>query len=176
MVKLLCILFLIPITTLLAAPENVANVASDTKKKKTAVTVRTNPFVYDRTVPGSMDEVYKKLFTALENNSYYVISEPNIGKNLSHLAKRWGENYNKNKLESIRSMVFCNAWYANEISNFDPSMLALCPLHITLYTKNKKTHVLFIRPGRVAATSKAKKIAKELEDDVIRTIEVAITG
>lgn len=132
--------------------------------------------VYDRTVQGKMEEVYKKVFTALENNSYFVILEPNLGKNLSYFSKRWGEDYNQNKLDSIRSMVFCSAWYANKISNVDPGMLALCPLRITLYTKNNETHILFVRPGRVAASSPAQKIAKELEDDIIRTIEVAITS
>lgn len=73
-------------------------------------------------------------------------------------------------------MVFCSAWYANKISNIDPSMLALCPLHITLYTRDNKTHILFVRPGKVAGPSKAQKVAKELEDDVIRTIEVAIAS
>lgn len=170
MFKLLSVLFLIPVTTLLAEPQLVANEVS------TAKTQRVNPLVYDRTVPGEMDDVYKHVFTALENNSYFVIFEPNIGKNLSHFAKRWGEDYNKNKLKSIRSMVFCSAWYANKISNIDPSMLALCPLHITLYTKDKKTHILFVRPGKVAGPSKAQKVAKELEDDVIRTIEVAIAS
>ena len=170
MIKLLGILLLIPMTTLLAEPQDIS------KKNKAITTLKVNPLVYDRTVQSSMDDVYKRIFTALENNSYYVIFEPNIGKNLSHFAKRWGNDYNQNKLTSIRSMVFCSAWYANKISNLDPSMLALCPLHITLYSKNNKTHVLFVRPGKVAGTSKAQKTAKELEDDVIRTIEVAIAG
>lgn len=170
MFKLLSILFLIPVTTLLAEPQLIA------KEVNTVKTLRVNPLVYDRTVRGEMDDVYKHVFTALENNSYFVIFEPNIGKNLSHFAKRWGEDYNKNKLKSIRSMVFCSAWYANKISNIDPSMLALCPLRITLYTKDNKTHILFVRPGKVAGPSKAQKVAKELEDDVIRTIEVAIAS
>ena len=170
MLKLLSILLLLPVATLLAEPQLVA------KAERAVNTQRANPLVYDRTVPGEMDDVYKHVFTALENNSYFVIFEPNIGKNLSHFAKRWGEDYNKNKLKSIRSMVFCSAWYANKISNIDPSMLALCPLRITLYTKDKNTHILFVRPGKVAGPSKAQKVAKELEDDVIRTIEVAIGG
>lgn len=168
MFKLLSILLLIPMSTLIAEPQISVN-----PEQKINI-VKANPLVYDRTVQGGMDEVYKSIFTALENNSYFVIFEPNIGKNLAFSAKRWGNDYNKNKLESIRSMVFCSAWYANKISNIDPSLLALCPLRVTLYSKNKETHILFVRPGQVAATSKAHKIAKELEDDVIRTIEVAI--
>jgi len=153
-----------------AEPQSTAKITMSAKKQLV------NPLIYDRTVNGEMSEVYQNIFTALENNGYYVIFEPNLGKNLSHFAKRWGEDYNKNKLESIRSMVFCNGWYANKLSNIDPSLLALCPLRITLYTKDKKTHILFVRPGKVAATSKGQKMAKELEDDVIRTIEVAITS
>jgi len=164
--RLLLVLFLIPVTHLFA----------ETPAATSINAARVNPLVYDRTVQGEMDEVYKHVFTALENNSYFVIFEPNIGKNLSFSAKRWGDDYNKNKLKSIRSMVFCNAWYANKISNIDPSMLALCPLRLTLYTKDKQTHILFVRPGKVAETSKAHKVAKELEDDVIRTIEVAIAN
>lgn len=149
---------------------------SSQKQEKLVNKSRTNPLVYDRTVSAGMDEVYKNLFTTLENNSYFVIFEPNIGKNLSRSAKRWGEDYNRNKLDSIRSMVFCSAWYANKISNIDPSMLALCPMRLTLYSKANSTHILFVRPGKVAATSKAHKVAKELEDDVIRTIEIAIAN
>lgn len=170
MIKLLGILLLIPMTVLMAEQQSV------TEKVEVSTTLRVNPLIYDRTVQASMDDVYKSIFTGLENNSYYVIFEPNIGKNLSHFAKRWGNDYNQNKLTSIRSMVFCSAWYANKISNLDPSMLALCPLRITLYSKNKETHILFVRPGKVAGPSVAQKVAKELEDDVIRTIEVSIAN
>ena len=170
MFKLLSILFIIPMATLFAEPEITAKPASEVTSPKT------NPLIYDRTVTAEMDVVYKSVFTSLENNGYYVLLESNIGKNLSHFAKRWGKEYNKNKLSSIRSMMFCNGSYANRLSNIDPSMLAICPLRVTLYSKENKTHILFVRPGKVAAVSKAHKLAKELEDDVIRTIEVAITS
>ena len=129
------------------------------------------PRIYKKTVKGEFTETYKKVFTALENNGYFVVFEPNIGKNLSHFEQRWGKNYNKNQLEAIRSIVFCNAWYANEVSNQDPNMLALCPLHLTLTQKNGVTTILFVRPSQVAIGSPAKAIAEELEQDVIRAIE-----
>ena len=127
--------------------------------------------IYKKTVKAEFPATYKKVFTALENNGYFVVFEPNIGKNLSHFEQRWGKNYNKNELEAIRSLVFCNAWYANEVSNLDPDMMALCPLHITLTHKKGITAILFIRPSQVAAHSPAKDIAVELEQDVIRAIE-----
>lgn len=118
--------------------------------------------------------LYKRVFTALEHNGYFVLVEPNIGKNLSHFAQRWGTDYNKNKLEEIRSMVFCNAWFANKVANADPHMLALCPLHITLIQKGKLTTIVFVRPGKVAVNSPAKAVAEEIEKDVIRIIENAV--
>jgi len=67
--KLLCILFLIPMTTLLAEPELVV------KQSKAVTNLRVNPLVYDRTVSAEMDVVYKNIFTALENNGYFVLFE-----------------------------------------------------------------------------------------------------
>jgi len=129
------------------------------------------PLVFVHKVKGKINKIYKRLFTALENNGYYVIFEPNIGRNLAHFAKRWGKDYNKNKLDSIRSMVFCNGWYANKISNEDPNMLALCPLHVTLIHKQGYTRVLFVKPGQVSQGSAANSVALELEQDVIRIIK-----
>ena len=130
-----------------------------------------SPMIYEKQVKGEAEKTYKQVFEALENNGYFVVFEPNIGKNLAYFEKRWGKDYNKNNLESIRSMVFCNAWYANQVSNTDPQLLALCPLHISLVHKEGVTRILFIRPSLVATGSPAEKIALELEQDVIRTIE-----
>lgn len=137
----------------------------------TTTPVKLEPAVFVHKVKGKMKAVYKHLFTGLENNGYYVIFEPNIGRNLAHFAKRWGKDYNKNKLDSIRSMVFCNGWYANKISNEDPNMLALCPLHVTLIQKGKNISVLFIKPGLISQGSSANSVALELEQDVIRIIK-----
>ena len=130
-----------------------------------------SPMIYEKAVKGKMETTYSQVFNALENNGYYVVFEPNIGKNLAHFKQRWGKDYNKNNLESIRSMVFCNAWYANQVANADPQMLALCPLHISLVHKEGVTRILFVRPSLVATGSAAEKVALELEQDVIRTIE-----
>lgn len=130
-----------------------------------------SPMIYEKQVKGELDKTYKGIFNALENNGFYVVFEPNISKNLAHFKNRWGKDYNTNNLESIRSMVFCNAWYANLVSNADPQMLALCPLHITLVHKEGMTRILFVRPSLVATGSGAEKVALELEQEVIRTIE-----
>lgn len=127
--------------------------------------------IYERRFKQEIEKVYKRIFTSLENNGYFVLFEPNLGRNLAHFEQRWGSDYNKNKFEEIRSMVICNAWYANKFSNLDPRLLALCPLRITLTYKEGETTVLFVRPGSVALGSPAEGVATELEQDLIRIIE-----
>ena len=121
-----------------------------------------------------LETAYKIVYKNLENNKFYVAFEPDIQGNISLFAERWGEDYNRNKLEGIRAMVFCNGWYANAVSNADPDMLALCPLHITLIQKDGATRVLFVRPTAVANGSKAMSVAKEIEQDVAKAIDAAV--
>jgi hypothetical protein len=125
-------------------------------------------------VEKSLDHTYKIVYKYLENNKFFVVFEPDIHANLSGFAERWGAEYNRNKLEGIRAMVFCNGWYTNQVSNADPDMLAMCPLHITLTQRLGVTRVLFVRPSVVASGSKAHRIAKELEEDVSRAIDAAV--
>ena len=132
--------------------------------------------VYTASVEGDFDQVYQNVHKALENNRLFVVFEPNIGKRLSRLAEKWGENYNRNKLDQFRSMVFCHVWYANEISNKDPSMTALCPLHITLIEKGGVTSINFVRPDVVAKGSAAEPVASELTELVIKAIAEGIAA
>lgn len=89
------------------------------------------------------ETVYKQVYNVLERYHFLVVLEPDIGKNLSRFAQHWGEGYKRNNLERIRSMVFCNGWYANRMGNADPEMLALCPLRISLtYEKGSYIRVV----------------------------------
>ncbi len=126
------------------------------------------------TIDKDLDSSYQAVYESLENNRFFVVFEPDIQGNISGFAERWGEDYNRNKLEGIRAMIFCNGWYANAVSNADPDMLALCPLHITLIQKDGATRVLFVRPTAVASGSKAMSVAKEIEQDVAKAIDAAV--
>jgi len=117
------------------------------------------------------DTSYQAVYKALEQNKFFVVFEPDIGANLARFGKNWGNDYNQNKLERIKSMVFCNGWYANKVSNTDPDMLALCPLHITMTYKQGMTKVLFVRPDVIARGSKAETVAKEITQGVIEAIQ-----
>ena len=130
-----------------------------------------SPNVFEYQVQQPMSQIYGRLYKELEDDGFYVVFEANIGKNLSRMADKWGENYNRNQLDGIRSMVFCNGWYANAVSNADPAMLALCPLRLTLTEKDGITTALFARPTVIAADSPAVKVLQRVEDDVIRIIK-----
>jgi hypothetical protein len=130
--------------------------------------------VYSKTVDKRVEAVYPVLYKSLEDARFYVVFEPNIGKNISGFAERWGENYNRNELDEIRSMVFCNGWYANQVSNLDPEMLGFCPLHLTLTERDGKTTVLFNRPTATAKGSAAFELFTELENEVIEAIEAGL--
>lgn len=136
------------------------------------------PSIYEKSAPAKTDKAYETLYQALykslEDNGFYVVFEPDIGKNLEGFAKRWGADYNRNKLDAIQSMVFCSGWYANQVSNLDPSLLATCPQHLTLTLKNGVATVHFLRPGLIAAGSPAEKLMKEMEAEVIGAIEAVL--
>ena len=122
-----------------------------------------------------LETAYTEIYKALEKNRFYVVFEPNIQRNLSGFAERWGEDYNRSGLENLRAMVFCNAWYANKVSNLDPDMLGFCPLHITLVERlqdgGARTTVLFNRPTAMTAGSAAHELLGRIEAEVIAAIE-----
>ena len=134
----------------------------------------TNPGVYSRQVDKPVSAVYDKLYSSLEDAHFYVVFEPDLGKNLARFSEKWGDDYNQNKLSSIRSMVFCNGWYANKVSNLDPNMLGFCPLHLTLIERDGKTTVLFNRPSVIAKNSPARELFEQIESEVIAAIRQAL--
>jgi hypothetical protein len=125
-------------------------------------------------VEQKIEPTYREVYKALEENRYFIILEPDIGRNLRSFKGRWGEDYNRNKLKSIRTMVFCNPWYANRVSNMDPALLSLCPLHVTLFEKDRTTSIVFIRPTHVGEGSKALPVLEEIEAEVSKAIEAGI--
>ena len=134
-----------------------------------------NDALYVQTVKKPFQETYTALYEALEANKFFVIFEPQIGKNMARFQERWGEDYNRNKLENIRSLVFCNVWYTNQLSNLDPHQLSVCPLSISLYHKKGESTVVFRKPTTTAADSPALPLLKELEADIIKAIKVGLT-
>ncbi|GJM05797.1 MAG: hypothetical protein DHS20C09_17930 [marine bacterium B5-7] len=120
------------------------------------------------------EEVYQSVYKSLEESRFYVIFEANIGKNLARNAERWGEEYNKNKFEFVKSMVVCNPYFTNQVMNLDPGMMSLCPLNITVMSKAGKSTVLFEKLTPVAKGSPAEDVLWEIENTIITAIENAL--
>ena len=136
-----------------------------------------SPTVYEKSVDQSLETAYPRIYKALESNGFKVVYEIDMLENLTKFAaKNAVKDFNLNQLEGIKSMVFCNGPLAVKISNADPTMLALCPLHLTLTQKAGRVSVLFARPGFIAQGSKAEASAKELEEKVIKAIESGLNG
>ena len=127
--------------------------------------------VYQQTINKPVTAVYDKLYKSLEDARFFVVFEPNIGANLARFSEKWGDDYNQSGLSAIRSIVFCNGWYANQVSNKDPKMLGLCRLHITLIEKDGKTTALFNRPTVTSKSSPAHEIVVNIEQEVIKMIK-----
>lgn len=134
-----------------------------------------SPAVYERSFAQTMNTAYPRIYKALENNGFKVVYEIDMQQNLAKLAaNNTVTDFNLNQLEGIKSMVFCNGPLAVKISNADPSMLALCPLHLTITEKLGRVTVLFARPGFMAQGSQAAAPAKVLEEKVIKAIEAGL--
>lgn len=123
-----------------------------------------------------MERTYPALYKALEGARFWVVFEADIGDNLAGFAERWGDDYNRNGLSGIRSMVVCNGWYANAVSNADPDLLALCPLRVNLVEQDGVTRVLFARPSVIAAGSPGEALALEIEQLLIDAIRSGVAA
>lgn len=130
-----------------------------------------SPAIFARAARLPADATYARLHTALEDNGFYVVFEPDMGKTLSGMADKLGADYNRNQLSTMKSLVFCNPRLTNRIANADPALLALCPLHLTLTHKAGVSTVYFARPSVVAAGSPGAAQAAQLEADVVKVIE-----
>lgn len=132
--------------------------------------------VYSHSVKMSMDEAYGAVYAGLEENRFWVVFEANMGQRMAGMAERFGDDYNRQGLSGIKSMVFCNIGWTNKLASVAPELLALCPLHMTLYEKDGETTVVFPRPAAIAAGSVGIDAARELEQQLIGIVEKALSG
>ncbi len=63
-----------------------------------------------------------------------------------------------------------------QIAYADPDLLGICPLHLTLYGKDGKTHVVMAKPSVIAEGSPGKGQATELEAELRKIVESALAA
>jgi uncharacterized protein (DUF302 family) len=134
------------------------------------------PGVHHWTLEAGLETAYENVYRSLENNNMFVIFEADMGRTLAGFSDRWGANYNRTQLQGIRTMMFCNPWYVNEVSNIDPQLLAFCPMHVTLYRQNNITHIVFVRPAHVGQRSPAAGLLEGLEAKVAAAVEAGMAA
>lgn len=132
--------------------------------------------IHEKSARLAADHAYQRLYEGLEARGYYVLFEPNMGKSLAGMKDRLGADYNRNGLETQRSLVFCNPVKTNALGNIDPALLALCPLHLTLVHKAGVSTAYFVRISRVAPTGPAADFVQALESDIVDVIEEAFSA
>jgi hypothetical protein len=123
-----------------------------------------------------MEATYKAVSAALEEARFWVVFEADLGASMAGFSERWGEDLNRNALDGIRSIVVCNAWYANQVSNADPDLLALCPLRVNLVEKDGITRVLFARPTVIAAGSPGIAVIEEIEQVIATALRAGVAA
>lgn len=122
----------------------------------------------------ALDAAYDRVYKALEAQKFWVVFEADMGERMARFEDKWGEDYNRNDLQGVRSMVFCNIEWTNRMGNADPDLLGLCPLHLTIYSKGGKTHVLIPRLSMMAQGSSGADSAKALEAVIRRIVDGAL--
>ena len=121
-----------------------------------------------------LEEVYGKVYKALEAEKFWVVFEADMGSRMARFADKWGEDYNRSGLGAVKSMVFCNIWWTNRIANADSDLLALCPLHLSLYEKNGETVLVMPRLSAMAVGSPGLAAAQELEAELTGIVQGAL--
>jgi len=129
--------------------------------------------IYKVSAKKDFSSALKSLTHTLDKQNLYIISKANISSTLKRMKNKLGADYNKQHFDSVTSIIFCNPFYANEVMNLDPDMMALCPLKIMLMEKNGKTTALFVLPTTHASKSSAKKVLKEIENKVKKALKSA---
>jgi len=121
------------------------------------------------------DAVYDRIYKALEAARFWVVHEANLGERMADNADQWGADYNRNRLGTVRALAFGNLEWTNAIANADPDLLALYPLHLTVFERDGTSYIVLPRLSVMAKGSPGEGRATELEAEVRRILERALT-
>jgi len=128
--------------------------------------------VYTVTFNSPIDTVEKNMLAQFKASKLMVVWQLDILGEFKKkgLDKKFGKKFNTNELANVRTMVACNGKLGNAVMNADSTMMAYCPVRLTLTEKDGKTSVLFVRPSSAPKDSKAYPVLVKLEKKVIGAI------
>lgn len=130
--------------------------------------------VYKKEVNKPHDVYIKELKDAIEKNHMNVLYELDLIKkfNDSGYAKKFGADFNKNKITASTTLLLCNGYIGNQISNIDPEMMALCPIKVSVISDEKSTKIIYTKYKGASKNKEVAALLKILDEVVINTIEL----
>ncbi|MCX6051688.1 MAG: DUF302 domain-containing protein [Campylobacterales bacterium] len=130
--------------------------------------------IYKIEVNEEYDVYYPKLKKELEINHINVISEMDLIQRFTEAgyAKKFGKNFNKNNIEKATSLILCNGYIGNQVSNIDVAMMAFCPIRLTVLKQGNKTIVLYVKSAPNASNPEVVTLLNTLDEVVINTVNL----
>ena len=132
--------------------------------------------IYQDRTQLDLPTAYQRVYQALESQGFWVVFDADLGARMAQFKDRWGEDYNRQGLTGARSLVFCNLWWTNALASADPNLLALCPLHLSLYARDGWVSLVMVRPSVLASGSEGQPLAKKLEEKLIAILQQALNA
>lgn len=129
---------------------------------------------YTKVVHDSFDNYYPKLQKSIKDNHMNVLYELKLIEQFKKkgYAKKFGKDFNKNDIDEVVTLLICNGYVGNQVSNIDPAMMALCPIKLTIIKQGRKLTVTFLRHDSVKANPKVKELLTTLDKILIHTIDL----
>lgn len=132
--------------------------------------------IYEKEIDLPIEKYYPKLKAAIQANHMNILYELNLLDRFrkSGYAEKFGEEFNRNHLKSVKTLFLCNGYVGNQVSNIDPSMMVLCPLRLTLISRASGTKVVFIKSSHLATSKKVKRLLSTLDEILMHTIDLTL--
>ena len=129
---------------------------------------------YKKVIHEPMETYYPKLQEAIKKNHMNIVYELDLIKQFKEkgYAKKFGKEFNKNKLDGVKTVLICNSYVGNQVSNIDPTMMALCPIRLTLIKEGSTTTIVFLKHSSVSAPKEIKDLLVTLDTILIHTIDL----
>ncbi|MDD3597357.1 DUF302 domain-containing protein [Sulfuricurvum sp.] len=129
--------------------------------------------LYVKVLSEPMEDVEDSLKESFTQNNLKEVARINIYEKMlkSGLAKKMGNDWNKNELSGLVSYIVCNGKLGMNIANANAQYAGICPIKITLIEDKKGTTLTYMRASNLTSDDKLKKELKVLDQTVIKAIE-----
>ena len=132
--------------------------------------------IYTKTITKPFSVYFPELKKSIEKNHMGIIYEFDLVERFKKKGfdKKFGDAFNKNGLDKIVTLLICNGYVGNQVSNIDPNMMALCPIKITVIKKGAQTTITFLKYQNVTQNKEIKELLSTLHKIVINTIDLTL--